>query len=316
MKRKIYFRIFTSFCCCLLLLFSSSCVKKDEVLPLIESTFCWVEGKTSIYLGSTIYSEGSSQVKNRGVCWNTDSMPTIYNEHTTDGSGGGEFNSRITGLNPGTKYFIRSYARTKIGTSYAGDWSVSTQRNPCAPVVTTSNVTSISATSAQMMGNVIDDGDTTVTARGICWNTEPNPTSAHYHTTDGGGIGPFYSKLTGLSPSLFYYARAYAVNALGTNYGSEFTFTTRDGVALLTTSASSANSSVSAHSGGNISDDGGSIITVRGICFSTTSNPTIASNKTTNGNGTGAFTSWLTGLNSNTIYHVRAYAANEFGTYY
>ena len=55
---------------------------------------------------------------------------------------------------------------------------------------------------------------------------------------------------------------------------------------------------------------------MRGVCWSTSQNPTINDNKTTDGSGTGSFTSQLTGLSRNTIYYVRAYATNSAGTSY
>ena len=73
----------------------------------------------------------------------------------------------------------------------------------------------------------------------------------------------------------------------------------------------------SAASGGNITSDGGATITARGVCWSTTANPTVSlSTKTVDGVGTGTFTSNITGLASNTTYYVRAYATNSAGTAY
>jgi len=68
--------------------------------------------------------------------------------------------------------------------------------------------------------------------------------------------------------------------------------------------------------GGNISDQGSSTVTSRGVCWSTSSNPTIADDYTTDGSGTGSFTSNITGLTANTPYYVRAFATNNAGTAY
>jgi uncharacterized protein (TIGR02145 family) len=72
----------------------------------------------------------------------------------------------------------------------------------------------------------------------------------------------------------------------------------------------------SATGGGNVSDDGGSLVTQRGVCWSTSPNPTTANQKTIDGNGTGNFTSNLTNLSNGTTYYVRAYATNQAGTAY
>ena len=67
---------------------------------------------------------------------------------------------------------------------------------------------------------------------------------------------------------------------------------------------------------GNVTNDGGASVTARGVCWSTSSNPTIADAHTSNGTGTGTFTSNITGLLPNTTYYVRAYATNSSGTAY
>jgi hypothetical protein len=71
-----------------------------------------------------------------------------------------------------------------------------------------------------------------------------------------------------------------------------------------------------ATSGGNITGDGGSVITARGVCWSTSQNPTIADSKTTDAGTTGIYTSNITGLAALTTYYVRAYATNAGGTVY
>lgn len=71
-----------------------------------------------------------------------------------------------------------------------------------------------------------------------------------------------------------------------------------------------------ASSGGNITSDGGASVTARGVCWSTSSNPTLANSYTNDGSGTGSFTSSITGLSPNTLYYVRAYATNSVGTAY
>jgi uncharacterized protein (TIGR02145 family) len=69
-------------------------------------------------------------------------------------------------------------------------------------------------------------------------------------------------------------------------------------------------------SGGFVTDDGGNLVTQRGIVWSTNTNPTTANNTTTNGGGTGIFQTDLTGLTPSTTYYVRAYAINSAGTSY
>ena len=92
--------------------------------------------------------------------------------------------------------------------------------------VTTGEVTEITETNAVCGGEVSDDGGATVTARGVCWSTEPNPTPSDNCTVNGEGVGAFTSEMTGLEPGTKYYVRAYAKNAAGTGFGAERIFTT------------------------------------------------------------------------------------------
>jgi hypothetical protein len=94
------------------------------------------------------------------------------------------------------------------------------------PGVTSASATSITQITATCGGNVTFDGNTTVTSRGVCWNTSQNPTTADSHTTDGSGTGGFTSSLIGLTANTTYYVRAYATNSVGTVYGNEVSFTT------------------------------------------------------------------------------------------
>jgi plastocyanin len=84
----------------------------------------------------------------------------------------------------------------------------------------------------------------------------------------------------------------------------------------LTTTPAANITSTTATSGGNISSDGNASITARGVCWSTSSNPSVSDSKTTNGSGTGEFISNITGLTASTTYFLRAYSTNSAGTAY
>ena len=213
-----------------------------------------------------------------------------------------------------TYYYLYEYSngvdiiQTEAKTFTTNDYSM--------PTVTTNDVTNITTTSATCGGNVTDDGGLEVTARGVCWSTSPNPTISDSHTTDGTGTGEFTSSLTGLSVDTKYYVRAYATTSEGTEYGTQKEFTTLDGMPTVTTNEVTNITAASATCGGNVTDDGGFTVTARGVCWSTSPNPTISDSHTTDGTGTGEFTSSLTGLTDNATYYIRAYATNSKGTRY
>ncbi len=126
---------------------------------------------------------------------------------------------------------------------------------------------------------------------------------------------------TSVSAGITYTYRVSSFNSVGKSltYSNEVTLTpiAAPVLPILTTTAASSIANTTAVSGGTISSDGGAAVTTRGVCWSTSSNPTIAlTTKTTNGNGTGAFTSSITGLTAGTTYYVRAYATNSVGTAY
>lgn len=94
------------------------------------------------------------------------------------------------------------------------------------PVISTSEITAITETTAVSGGNVTNDGGAGITVRGVCWSTTQNPTISDNKTQDGSGTGSFISIISGLEPNTTYYVRAYATNSVGTGYGSIITFQT------------------------------------------------------------------------------------------
>ena len=91
-------------------------------------------------------------------------------------------------------------------------------------MLTTTTVSSVTLSTAISGGTITYQGESAITARGICWNTSQNPTIANSFTTNGTGVGTFTSNLTGLTAGTTYYVRAYATNASGTSYGNQLSF--------------------------------------------------------------------------------------------
>lgn len=155
--------------------------------------------------------------------------------------------------------------------SYAGGMSVTqtlsyTVGNNCgiipgAPTLTTTTVTSITSTTAVSGGNITAAGTSTVAARGVCWSPQTKPTvDLLTKTVNGIGVGSFASNLTGLTPGVKYYVRAYATNNAGTNYGNELSFTAPDTEAPTAFTASSGTPmSTSVPINLNATDNSGSI---------------------------------------------------------
>jgi len=95
-----------------------------------------------------------------------------------------------------------------------------------SPQVITTMATAVSVASAAVGGQVIGQGGSAVTARGVCYGTSASPKVTDNTVASGAGTGTFNVSLTGLSPATTYYVRAYAVNATGTAYGNQVSFRT------------------------------------------------------------------------------------------
>jgi uncharacterized protein (TIGR02145 family) len=395
------------------------CPPQPVQVPLLTTAAVSAVTQTTAECGGTITSEGEAPVTDRGVCWSTDSTPSIDDSKTTDGSGPGSFTSSIAGLTLGTLYYLRAYATNSAGTGYGSI---------------------ISFTTTDSMGTVTDiDGNTYVTVK-ICnqwWMAENlkvthyrngnpvpyvadntswsnlttgaycnyNNDSSHvvtygrlynwYAAADSNNIAPagwhvpcnaeWQTLIDCLNPNaggkmkeagtaLWLSPNTGAINSSGftafpggyrygiigdyssmgaydfiwssTEYSSIYAWCLylscnnaeaylnfnfdggpqngysirciKDSATLpvVTTAAVSEVTDTMAQCGGNITSDGGALVTARGVCWSTDSIPTIADSKTTDGSGSGSFTSSITELNGVTQYYIRAYATNIAGTGY
>ena len=285
------------------------------LVPTVTTTNITNITTTTATGGGNVTAQGTTPVTARGVCWSISTNPTISGNHTTNGSGTGGFISNLTSLSPVTIYYVRAYANNIAGTAYGNEVSFTTAAE--LPTVTTASITNITTTTATGGGNVTNNGGALVTERGVCWGTTPTPTISNSHTSNGSGNGSFTSNLTGLSPATNYYVRAYATNTAGTTYGNQVQFTSGAGsMPTVTTATITDITATTATGGGLVTAQGTTGVTARGVCWSTSTNPTIAGSHTTNGSGTGSFTSSLAGLSPTTTYYVRAYATNTAGTAY
>ena len=420
-------------------------------LPTVTTDAATNVGAYTATCGGNVTSDGGASVTARGVCWSTSPNPTIADSHTTDGSGTGSFTSSITGLTDTTTYYVRAYATNEAGTSYGNQVSFITEVNldgqscPGAATVTdydnnTYNTVQIgnqcwmkqnlktthyadgtsislgSSTSTNtstayryypngnssnvstygylynwsaVMGNSSSSSSNPSGVQGVCptgwhvpsdaewtqlenyvssrseyvcgsnnayiakalasttgWNSEDvncaignNPSAnnatgfsavpAGYYYGDYNAFGfyvYFWSATQSSSYNAYYrYLGSFLAYVFRFDYNKNYGYSVRclrnesSPSAVLPTVSTMAVSSITQNSatcGGNVTADGGTTVTARGVCWSTSPNPTIADSHTTDGSGTGSFISSITGLTDTTTYYVRAYATNETGTGY
>jgi hypothetical protein len=283
--------------------------------PSVTTTSVTGVSYTSATGNGNVTSQGSSTVTSRGICWSTTPNPTTANSLCTSGSGTGTYACTMSGLSANTTYYARAFATNSAGTSY-GSQVTFTTLSSSPPSVTTNSVTGITTSSATGNGNVTNQGSATVTTRGICWSTSPNPTTANSSCTSGSGTGVFSCTMSGLAVNTTYYVRAFAISSAGTSYGSQTSFTTASVPASVTTNSVSGITFSSATGNGNVTSQGTFSVTSRGICWSTSPNPTTANSTCTSGSGLGAFSCTMSGLAGSTTYYVRAFAISGAGTVY
>ena len=221
-------------------------------------------------------------------------------------------------LSADSLYESKTIALTDVGIGVREyDLQTITVKGPVLPTVATDVVTGILQNSAVCGGTVTNNGRSAIRRRGICWSTSPQPTTVNDHADAGSGNGHFTVALNNLLEGQTYYVRAYAVNSVGVAYGPEVSFVTLTGKPSVTTSPVSDITQHTVTCGGNVTSDNGHVVTERGICYSTTSNPpTVSDQRVTSGSGTGSFVATISNLQSGTQYYLRAYATNSEGTGY
>jgi len=293
-----------------------------QTLPVAVPTLITTDAsgitQTMVTTGGTISNDGGATITERGIVYGTSSNPTTSNTKVTSGSGTGSFSVNITALTPNTTYYIRSYAINSAGTGYGNNITFQTSV-PSVPSLTTRELLNITNTTATGGGSITNDGGSSITAKGICWGTSPNPTTIDSKTTDGTGTTTFTSFITGLSASVTYYVRAYATNSTGTGYGNQQSFTTSstsNTLPVVTSTSVTGLTTIQAIFNAEVNNQGGGTVTERGAVWNTSGNPTVNSNRISSGSGTGIYATTITGLSGGSNYYVRAYALNSYGISY
>ncbi len=179
--------------------------------------------------GGEITDLGSASATSHGVCWNTGGSPTTADDCNNLGaaSATGAFTAFLTGLAPGSTYYVRAFATNSSGTGYGDQVSFTTSGSPgsTVPVISTLATTNISGTTALGHGTVTDVGGCDITDKGVCWNSTGGPTLATAaHSSGGSGSSAFSALASGLTQNTSYYIRAYATNCYGTSYGDVRSF--------------------------------------------------------------------------------------------
>ena len=169
--------------------------------------------------------------------------------------------------------------------------------------------------------NITVPDDATVLKKGFCYRINsnsivPNMQDDSVHVITTTATTPMTATLEGLFAYKPYRVVPFMITTMGGYTGDWTVFQTDYGIPLVSTGEATDVSYTSASVSGIIDDWGGKWISARGICYSTSPNPTLADDYTNNGTADIDFTATLTGLTTNTTYYARAYYTNSEGTGY
>ena len=230
-----------------------------------------------------------------------------------------EFSANLYDLTEGGIYYVRAYAKNDIGVAYGEIVSFEIVRE--LPLVTTMPVSDIGETSVTLHGVIDSKGIPAYTEKGFVFSEDINLSveTGNKVIVSGDDIGEYSANISGLTKGGTYYVRAYAINREGIAYGNVISFQIVRELAFVTTLPVDYIAATSAMFHGRIVSEGIPAYTERGFVYSSSnSNPSVESDERiiVNGIGIGDFSMKVTGLSTEVIYYVRAYAVNMDGISY
>lgn len=277
---------------------------------------------TEVVIKGDISRTGYASVKSYGVCYSQSENPTLDDKVSANNLYNGEstYTQRITNLKENTTYYVRAYVTNGIETVYSECQQLKTSV-AVAPSVSTLPVKDKSVTNATLCGRIDDTGGLTITEVGFYYSdVAATPTKYHntisqqksYTTSES-----FDITALGLQEATKYYYRAYAKNAKGITVGDVMTFYT-EAITTPTVQTISVENITSSSARINIKvvDDGGTTLDEVGVCYASTKNPTTSNKKQYKSGGSETSYYFNLSLESDQLYHVRAYAKNSKGVSY
>jgi hypothetical protein len=200
----------------------------EEVQPIaatVVTNMPTTVGETFALVEGNVIESGSAEITQIGILYSESSNPTFNDFFVTAETGLGEFEVLIENLTRSTTYYYKSFAINGDGLLAFGD-ELSFLTNASLPQVFTNDVTQTELDSAKLTGDVIDDGGDLLIEKGVCWSTSLNPTIENNKSIDLSISDKIEVEALGLTSGTTYYARAYAINRQGINYGNSKFFTT------------------------------------------------------------------------------------------
>jgi Concanavalin A-like lectin/glucanases superfamily len=294
-----------------------SCVKQEapESAPTVISLEAMEIKLNSFTMSGDVTNEGFNATKERGFVWSAkNSNPSVSDNKLTVGYGKGQYSLQLTNLNPNSTYYYKAYATNDKGTSY-GETKIVKTADYALATLTTDLPKNITYTSAELGGNVSDEGGIAVSERGICLAINRTPTIDDIKISNGKGLGSFSNIVIRLVEGTNYNVRSYAINGKGTNYGNEQKFSTLAlKTPLVSTEMATNVAATYVTLQGKITDNGGIDLLEKGFCIAKNPNPSLNDIRVkASNNEIGTYAIVVTALDPQTKYYVRSYAQNSKG---
>jgi hypothetical protein len=231
---------------------------QDIRLPKVETSSVTNETFSTANIAGKLIDDGGVPILEQGFCYSKQPNPDINDQVAISPN----MNLFLKNLEDGTTYYVRAFAKNRKGIGYGETIIFKTIGYTYAEVYT-HEITTYTTNSAEINGKVINEGNTSVSERGICISTNRNPTIDDSKGPSGSGAGSFGYTFRNLPEGQLYYARAYAINQKGVAYGEERSVRIRvtPPPVASTPSAGGNSGSTPPSSGGSSGSSGGSMST-------------------------------------------------------
>ncbi len=261
-----------------------------------------------------ITSNGNDTIKMAGICYGLAPNPDTSGLKVKTESAAWSFQLSLTDLQPNTSYYARAFASNDAGISYGSQTNFTTMVG-FAEIVT-DTVTQISDSSALLFASFTLPGGGSVYEAGFYWGTDEYPELYGSSFSLQPATNQFSVKISGLNPNVLYYVKAFAANEAGVSYSEDYQFTTLKRTPFVITSPVSETTASTCIVSGEVIDEGGGIVSERGICWSGSPLPDTTYAVRDVEPGVGGYSCFIDNLKNNTTYYYRAFAINETGVGY
>lgn len=260
----------------------------------------------------------SGNAKEIGVCWSLNPNPTVNDSSVGMGNKNRTFDYTITGLQEGTQYYVRAWARTSDDTVVYGEEKTCVTMAHGRPVVYVTEILDIAEANATIVSKMLVDGGLEISEYGIVYGTEEGVDALNGQKVVLNVASTDVKTLVeGLVDNQTYYVKSYAIANGETFYSKEVSFVT-EMYAFPTLEIETDNVTGDSFDGKVKATSGTPLPVLEyGLVYATVSGPTVENGtKKEFGEGNGENILTIDGLNEDTAYYIRPYAINKNGISY